>query len=198
MYIIGEPFLCSDTKPIDQDQVGVKMNSEKILSVLPVSFVCACAVFAQPPPAGGSQDQEIQATKQQLLELNRDLVNLEEELLFPSDARLTVFLSMEVGDLFSLDAIKLSIDGKQVTHYVYTELQLGALRQGGLHRLYMGTVKIGKHEIVAEFTGKGRTGLDYRQMATLDTEKTRGIKNLVLKISDSSNLQRPEFTVVEW
>lgn len=171
---------------------------EKLLSVLLVSFACACATFAQDPLAGGSQDREIQATKQQLLELNRDLVNLEEELLFPSDSRLTVFLSMDVEDGFSLDAVKLSIDGKQVTHYVYTELQLGALRRGGLHRLYMGTVKIGEHEITAEFTGKESSGRDFRQMARLNTQKTSGAKSLELKISDSADLQQPQFTVVEW
>jgi hypothetical protein len=176
----------------------MKMKGEKLLRMFPAFFLCACVAFAQDSLVGGSQDQEIQATKQQLLELNRDLVTLEEELLFPSDSRLTVFVSMDVEDGFSLDAIKLSVDGKQVTHYVYTELQLDALRRGGLHRLYMGTIKIGRHEIAAEFTGKESTGRDFRQMARLDTEKASGAKSLELKISDSADLQQPQFTVVEW
>jgi hypothetical protein len=111
---------------------------------------------------------------------------------------LSVYLSVDVGEFFTLDAVKLTLDGTVVTHYLYTERQLAALQRGGVHRLYMGNIKAGEHEIVAVFTGRGPKGRDYRRGTQLVIDKTTGGKNLELKIVDSSALQQPEFQVKEW
>jgi hypothetical protein len=145
-----------------------------------------------------SLDQEIQSIKQQVLELNRDLFILEEELLFPSNTRLSVFLSLDVGEYFALDAVKLSLDGEVVTNYLYTERQLDALQRGGVQRLFMGNIKSGEHEIVAVFTGRGPKGRDFRRATNLQIDKTSAGKNLELKIVDSTAVQQPEFAVKEW
>ena len=145
-----------------------------------------------------SLDEKIQSIKQQTLELNRDLFILEEELLFPSNTRLSVFVSLDVGEFFKLDAVKLSVDGTVVTNYLYTERQLRALRRGGVHRLYLGNIKSGEHEIVAVFTGLGPKGRDYRRGTQLRIEKTAGAKNLELKIVDSTANRQPDFLVKEW
>ena len=105
---------------------------------------------------------------------------------------------MDVGTFFALDAVKLSVDGAVVTHYLYTERQVDALQRGGIHRLFMGNVKTGSHEVVAVFTGKGPKGRDYRRATTLMLNKTTGAKNLELQITDSESLQQPEFSVKEW
>ncbi len=173
----------------------MKMKYEKLLCSLAFSLVCACAALAADED---SQDQSIQTIKQRILELNRDLLILEEELLFRNDSRLTVFLSLDVGNFFFLDAVNLSIDGNQVTHYLYTQQQLDALRRGGAHRLYIGNVKIGEHEIVAVFTGKGSGDRNYQGTTELTLKKTSGTRSLELKIIDSTDLQQPEFAVEEW
>jgi hypothetical protein len=145
-----------------------------------------------------SLGEEIQSIKQQTLELNRDLFILEEELLFPSNTQLSVFVSLDVGEFFKLDAVKLSVNGTVVSHYLYTERQLKALQRGGVHRLYLGNIKTGEHEIVAVFTGVGPKGRDYRRGTELKIEKTSGAKNLELKIVDSTATRQPEFMVKEW
>ena len=149
----------------------MKMIIKRLLCSLVCSLLLVGGAAAQ---QAGSLDQEIQSIKQQTLALNRDLFILEEELLFPDDSRLAVFLSLDVGEFFSLDAVKLSIDGAQVTHYLYTAQQVNALVRGGVHRLYMGNVKSGEHEIVAVFTGKGPQGRDYRRATELIVDKTNG------------------------
>jgi hypothetical protein len=150
--------------------------------------------------AGSSADlqREIQDIKQQTLELNRELFILEEELLYPSNTQLAVFVSLDVGEFFALDAVKLSIDGTVVAHYLYTARQLDALRRGGVQRLYMGNLKAGEHEIVAVFTGKGPEGRDYRRATQLVVEKASGAKHLELLITDSTALRQPEFAVKQW
>ena len=173
----------------------MKMKYEKLLCSLVITLVCACNALAT---NGGSLDQQIQAIKQQALELNRDLLLLEEELLFPNDSRLAVFLSVAVEGFFSLEAVTLSIDGRQVMHYLYTPQQLDALHRGGIHRLYMGNVQAGEHGILVVFTGKGPEDREYRRETEVTLEKTSGAQNLQLKINDSADLQQPEFDVKEW
>ncbi len=141
---------------------------------------------------------DIQTIKQQTLELNRDLFILEEELLYPSDTQVSVFLSLDVGEFFKLDAVKLSIDGKVVSHYLYTDRQLSALRRGGVHRLFLGNLKSGEHEVVAVFTGFGPQGRDYRRATELKFDKQSGAKHLELKIVDATATRQPEFAVREW
>ena len=155
------------------------------------------------PVSGLAQDsqglsEQIQSLKQQTLDLNRDLFILEEELLFPTNTQLAVYLSMDVGTFFTLDAVKLTIDGTVVSNYLYTERQVDALQRGGIHRLYMGNVKTGSHEVVAVFTGRGPKGRDYRRATQLVLEKAAGARHLELQITDSEALQQPEFRIREW
>ena len=145
-----------------------------------------------------SLQENIQSIKQQTLELNRDLFILEEELLYPSDTQVSVFLSLDVGEFFKLDAVKLSIDGKVVTNYLYTDRQLSALRRGGVHRLFLGNLRSGEHELVAVFTGFGPNGRDYRRGTQLVFDKQAGPRQLELKIVDSSAARQPDFVVREW
>lgn len=142
--------------------------------------------------------EDIQDIKQQTLELNRDLFILEEELLYPADTQVSVFVSLDVGEFFKLDAVKLSIDGEVVTNYLYTDRQVNALKRGGVHRLYLGNLKSGEHEVVAVFTGFGPKGRDYRRGTQLVVEKQSGPKHLELKITDSTATRQPDFVVKEW
>ena len=143
-------------------------------------------------------ETQVQDIKKQVLSLNRDLFILEEELLFPTNTQVAVFLSMDVGEFFQLDAVKLTLDNKIVTNYLYTERQVDALHRGGVQRLYMGNVKAGDHELVAVFTGRGPEGRDFRRGTTLTFNKDSEAKHLELKIVDSRAKQQPEFSVKEW
>ena len=171
-------------------------KAHRLIQLAALLLALAPAAFAaQETPA---LQQEIQDIKQQTLELNRDLFILEEELLFPSNTQLAVFLSMDVDELFALDAVKLSIDGAVVTNYLYTERQVDALQRGGVQRLYMGNLKAGEHEIVAVFTGRGPQGRDFRRATQIQLVKANGAKHLELKITGSQTTQQPDFAVKEW
>ncbi|MGD2073337.1 MAG: AraC family transcriptional regulator [Gammaproteobacteria bacterium] len=152
--------------------------------------------FAE-PQSGGVKD-EVQNLKKQVLELNRDLFLLEEELLFPSNTQVSVFVSMDVGEFFQLDSVTLQIDGEEVANYLYTRRELQALARGGVQRLHMGNLRSGKHELVAFFVGKGPHGRDYRRGATARIEKGLGPKYVELKIVDKTENFQPEFEVKEW
>ena len=143
-------------------------------------------------------DQDIQGLKKDVVDLNRDLFVLEEELLFPANTQVAVFVSMDVGEFFALDAVTLKIDQKEVANYLYTPREVEALAKGGVHRLYLGNLKAGQHELVAFFSGQGPHERDYRRGATLKFEKGIGAKYLELKINDRQRRQQPEFEIKDW
>ena len=145
-----------------------------------------------------SLDEEIQSLKQEVLALNRSLFILEEELLFPSNTQIAVFVSMDVGEFFSLDSVQLKIDNKVVSNYLYTRREVKALHRGGVQRLYMGNLKSGEHELVAIFTGKGPNGRDYRRGAELVVNKSLGARFIELKIVDNESSEQPDFSIKEW
>lgn len=141
---------------------------------------------------------EIEDLKKAALELNRDLLILEEELLFPANTQIMVFLSLDVGEFFRLDAVKLSIDDKLVSSHLYTSRQNDALIRGGIQRLYIGNLKTGNHEITAIFTGEGPDNRNYKRGATIMLEKDDDPKMLELRIKDSTANMQPEFDFKEW
>jgi hypothetical protein len=145
-----------------------------------------------------SLDQDVQTLKKEVLDLNRDLFLLEEELLFPANSQVAFFISLDVGEYFELDSVNLKIDGKEVSNYLYTDREVSALIRGGVHRVHMANLKTGDHELVAVFTGKGPQTRQYRRGATLTFSKGIGAKYLELEITDRVKKQQPEFVIKEW
>ncbi len=197
-------------------------NSGPIQIVALVAALCASGTcFGQteadsdeaPPDFGGAQvelqsgigvetfgtlDSDIQDMKQLLLELNRDLFLLEEELLFPANTQVAVFVSMDVGDFFDLDSVQIKLDDKDVSNYLYTTREVDALISGGVHQVFLGNLKAGEHELVAIFTGEGPHAREYRRGASLVFDKGIGPKYIELTISDREQALQPEFVVREW
>jgi hypothetical protein len=145
-----------------------------------------------------SLDEDTQQLKKEVVDLNRDLFVLEEELLFPANTQVAVYVSMDVGEFFALDSITLKIDNKEVTNYLYTPREVDALLKGGVQRLYLGNLKVGSHELVAFFSGKGPDNRDYRRGASLKFDKSIGAKYLELKIEDRQRKMQPEFEIKDW
>ena len=163
------------------------------------------APAASPPDASASAaapasslDDRVQATKADVIRLNRDLLVLEEELLFPANTQVAVFVSMDVGLLFDLDSVQIKLDDKVVSTYLYTPLEVQALHRGGVQRVYLGDLRAGSHEIVAFFTGKGPHDRDYKRATTIKFDKTTEPKYIELQIKDVQQKLQPEFDVKVW
>lgn len=146
------------------------------------------------PAAAPAAADDLEAVKKDLIALKRDLTILEEDLLFPASSQVAVFLSMDVGEFFQLDAVTVKLDGEEVTHHLYTDRQVDALLRGGVQRLYLGNVKEGRHTLTAFFTGRGPSERDYRRAATVEFEKTFEPAFVELAIRDSESKYQPEFT----
>src|SRR5580700_2768020 len=151
-----------------------------------------------PPADFKTLDQEVQGLKKDVIDLNKDLFVLEEELLFPANTQVALYVSMDVGTFFALDSVTVKIDNKEVKNYLYTAREADALLKGGVQQIYLGNLKVGKHELVAFFTGKGPVERDYKRGATVKFDKGVGAKYLELKITDRVAKHQPEFTIKDW
>jgi hypothetical protein len=156
----------------------------------------AAAASASAPTT--SLDTRIQEAKGDVIRLNRDLLVLEEELLFPANTQLAVFVSMDVGKLFELDSVQVKIDDKLVATYLYTPAEVKALHRGGVQRLYLGNLRVGDHTLTAFFTGGGPHARDYKRATTLKFDKGTDPKYIELQIKDSAAKLQPEFDVKVW
>lgn len=141
---------------------------------------------------------KLEALKQDVLKLNRDLLILEEDLLFPAQSQVAFYVSLDVGEYFKLDAVKLHIDNKLAASHLYTDHQRSALMRGGIQPLYKGNLKSGSYTITAYFTGIGPQGREYKRAATMELEKTDEPAVVELRISDAAGKQQPEFELVQW
>ena len=170
----------------------------------PAATAATPAGESAPAPAAGDAadtrglDEQVQGLKKDVVDLNRDLFILEEELLFPANTQVAVFLAVDVGDFFALDSVQLKIDNKEVINYLYTPREVDALLKGGVQRLYIGNLKVGQHELVAFFNGKGPRDRAYRRGASIKFEKGIGAKYLELKINDRQRKLQPEFEIRDW
>ncbi len=151
-----------------------------------------------PPPELKTLDQEVQGLKKDVVDLNKDLFVLQEELLFPANTQVALYISMDVGTFFALDSVTVKIDNKEVKNYLYTAREADALLKGGVQQIYLGNLKVGKHELVAFFTGKGPVERDYKRGATINFDKGVGAKYLELKITDRVPKHQPEFMIKDW
>jgi len=158
----------------------------------------APAGAASAPPLAATLDGRVQDVKSDVIKLNRDLLVLEEELLFPANTQVALFVSMDVGKMFELDSVQVKLDDKVVAAYLYTPLEVAALHRGGVQRVWLGNLKTGEHELVAYFTGKGPHDRDYKRGATVKFEKGTEAKYIELRIKDSMGKLQPEFDVKLW
>jgi hypothetical protein len=152
----------------------------------------------EPPADTRALDETVQDLKKDVVDLNKELFVLEEELLFPANTQVAVFVSMDIGEFFALDSLSLKIDNKEVANYMYTPREAEALLKGGVHRVYLGNLKVGEHQLVAFFSGKGPNDRDYKRGANLKFEKGVGAKYLELKITDRQRKAQPEFAIKDW
>src|ERR1700752_5010795 len=180
--------------------------SPVLLAAAPASAASAAApaLMAAAPAASASSavaatlDGRIQDVKSDVIKLNRDLLVLEEELLFPANTQVALFVSMDVGKMFELDSVQIKLDDKMVSSYLYTPGEVAALHRGGVQRIYLGNLKAGEHELVAFFTGKGPHERDYKRGATVKFDKGSDPKYIELRIKDSMGKLQPEFDVKVW
>ena len=184
-------------------QTGWSADDAQKLGLKPIDVSGTMNSAAKPvatptTPAPQSLDANLQSLKHDVLDINKELLQLEEELLFPANTQLNIFVSVDAASLFSIDGVSLKLNDKNIGNYLYTTREVEALKRGAVQRLYTGNVKNGDQELVAVVTGKGPQNRDYRRAVSVAFNKQAGTKYLELKIMSDANKQEPVFEFKEW
>ena len=160
--------------------------------------VIVLLLLAFSPLQSAELDKDLADFKREVLEVNKRLLLLEEELLFPADTQVGVYVSLDVGHFFEPDSITLELDWEVIASHLYTEKEVRALRNGAVQRLAVANVKNGGHELVAFVTGDGPQGTEIRRGVNGQFEKGHGRHFVQLHIEDDAAKQQPRFRFREW
>ncbi|GAA6145395.1 MAG: hypothetical protein CSH37_06230 [Thalassolituus sp.] len=142
--------------------------------------------------------EQVMTAKEAVLELNRDLYELERELLSPATTRAAFHITLNHGEYFEPLAVELSVDGQLELQHLYTERQVKALRMGAVQPLGDLNLAPGKHDISVTIRGVDHQGQG-RELAITETVSKTGKPLIVeLLIVDREELQSARLQLKYW
>lgn len=143
-------------------------------------------------------DEQAAAIKLDMLELGRDMVIFEDEILYPEQSRVAIYLSMDVGEFFDLQSVKLLLANNVIAQQDYSSTQSLSFEKGAVQRLYINNLNPGKYELTAYFEGKGPRHRTYKRALNYVLDKSNKPAYVEFRISDNVKRLQPEFMVREW
>lgn len=143
-----------------------------------------------------SLDEQVQEVKSDVLGIAAELNQLEEQLLFPSNTQVTVFVELGDGDTLRLDSVQLGIDDQLATHHIYSFKELEALQQGGVQRLFMGNLPRGTHELEVSVLGKLSNGNDFSHAERFTFQK--GVNPALIGITLDPDSVNAPIALQDW
>jgi hypothetical protein len=171
-----------------------------------ISTVALCAVAVSPRAEQGVEsherfielDSELQAIKEEILAINRDMRALEEISMYPQGQQMVVLVSIAAGSGLSAARITLNVDGQIVSRHDYSEQESNALLNGGVHRLYSGGVSEGDHRVEVSLSGHRTRNKQFTQRNSTTIHKVPGLKYLELHLGPGERKSEPALTIREW
>lgn len=166
--------------------------------------LCAVAVALRAEQAVESHerfielDSELQAIKEEILAINRDMLPLEEMSLYPQGQQMVVLVSIAAGSGLSAARVTLNIDGQIVSRYDYSEQESNALLKGGVHRLYSGGVSEGQHRVEVTLSGRRSRNKPFTERKSTTIHKAPGRKYLELHLGPGERKSEPALTIRGW
>ena len=174
----------TDSDAVDEETIDAAGNTKKT---------------SAPPNASLSAIvNDAEKIKKDIIELNQRLYQFEEALLYPANTQLAVFLSYADNNAFVLDSVELRLDDKLVSSSLYQETELAALKNGGIQRIYLGSLVDGKHKLTVQFNGQGRNDSYFRRKKALNFIKEEQARFIQLIVSEDRATGEPLFKVKQW
>ena len=131
-------------------------------------------------------DEQVQEIKSDVLRIAAELHQLEENLLYPSNTQVAVFVSLASDADFRLDSVEIQLSGKPVAHHIYTFKELEALQKGGVQRIYTGNIRSGEHDLLVSVSGKSADGMDFLKTESFSVNKDVGPKIVEVSLTAHS------------
>jgi hypothetical protein len=150
------------------------------------------------PERSRELDSEIQVLKEEVLKINRDLQQLEQELLYPHDQQLVVFVSMVNDVPLVLKEVRLQLDGQPVAAHTYSHGEETALHAGGAHRIYVGGIRKGEHTLGVMVAGSNSQGHEFSRRESRAITPVTGVRYVELRVHSDPDGRKPAVSILEW
>ena len=161
----------------------------------------AAADQRPPPPDALQVDQDIQALKEQSLEVVKEARTVEQNFLYPTGSRVSVNVGVRIPGMLIRD-IKVSIDGTTPVYYEYSEIEGIVLQERGLHKVLTLNAAPGMHHIHAQFSAQYADAkpTDRPFVGHYDGNFSKGRQpaELELEVSREDMLAEPSLRFVSW
>lgn len=165
------------------------------------SFVLLLALTGL-PLSGHAEDaqitQDIAAVKRSVLELNKDLYELEEALISPATLRAALYFSLNYGEYFEPLSLEITLPGITPVQHIYTERQVDTLRMGAVQPLAEINLGPGKHPLRAVIRGVDDQGQQQELVLEQVVEKTDKPLLMEIVISDDKDNQSARAQLHVW
>lgn len=193
-------------------------SCRKAVRVLILSAAAVCATAqaeppalitsapAQPAPPDASAlklDNAIQDIKTEVLSFNAEAQSVEQDTLYPSYSRVTVFVGMRIPSLL-LQKVSVSFDGGPAQDISFSENEGKALllSQGNLVRVLRTNLKPGSHRLHAEFSAQYADARKSDEPITGSYDaifnKDHGAADLELDVGRYTRVSKPEMNLQQW
>lgn len=170
--------------------------------LLVLGMACASGSMAATPPASRDDfrqlDGDVQAIREDLLDIQQELSQLEALSRYPQAEQLVVLLSVANDVPGQLEQVSLLLDGVAVSQHLYTGNEVMALREGGIHRIYAGGLGSGRHLLEVSVRGQLTRGRTFQEVQRLPLDKKPGRTFMEIHLGPGRTPSTPEITLREW
>lgn len=170
--------------------------------LLVMGMTCASGSMAGTPPASRDDfrqlDGEVQAIREDLLDIQQELSQLEALNRYPQAEQLVVLLSVANDSPGRLERVSLLLDGAAVSQHLYTEDEGMTLQEGGVHRIYAGSLGTGRHLLEVSVRGQLSRGRTFQEVQRLSLDKKPGRTFMEVHLGPGGTPSTPEISLREW
>lgn len=181
--------------------LATRLLSYALVSLLVQLSTSLVGVAADPQDTQNglqSLDRSLQKLKQDALEINGELLELEEALLYPPEEQLVIFVSLTAESAFKPKMVQVEINGEMIVNHQYSARDVEALRGGGVQRLHVARLPRGEHVLAASLVGLNETGQRYRCEGSATLIKNSGPSYIEVHIEKKREHREPTVTIAQW
>jgi hypothetical protein len=147
-------------------------------------------------------DQTVQALKDEVVEFVREAQSVEDDVTFPPETRLEVYLGVKVSGLLMKD-VSVTLDDHAAENYTYTDRDARSMLSDlNLQRLLRANVGNGAHRIRVAFTAQMVDAKPDAEPITDSYEaifdKGNSSAELEFVVSRPTRLSKPRLSMKQW
>lgn len=142
--------------------------------------------------------QDAQRVKEQVLQLNKDLYQLEKDLLSPATTEIAFYLSLRATRYFSPLSVEINTQGIPSIHHLYTEREVEALLMGAVHPIASDNIGPGAHQVEVIVRGKDESGAEQVIKMAQQVEKQAAPLLLEIVVSDNRGASAAVMQLTTW